>query len=533
MPSYRLVLSLIGAFALALPATAQVQGTSQTSEPPSLVVMITVDQLRPDYFTLYEKQFTGGLKRLFHGGAVYLNGFQDHAITETAPGHSVVLAGRFPRSTGIVANVAGVNDPEFPLVGARGEPASPVRFRGSTLVDWLETRDRGTRVLSVSRKDRGAILPVGRSKQDVYWYASDGTFTTSTYYRNTRPNWVRDFNARRLPHQWTGQRWDLLLDPAEYSEPDSVPTESLGIDYTFPHYFPSDSAETAASLIAFPMMDELVLAFALEGVRQLELGSRRQTDVLAVSLSTVDAMGHRFGMDSREMHDQIVRLDRYLGAFIDSLYALRDSSRIVFALTADHGMSPAPGRASREPNGEAQFVDMAPAVEKVQAGLREARANPAAVWFQEGMFLMDNVELRRARLRPDSVAQAFATAAVETDGVRRADLVRTLARRDTVTDEISRRWLHMLPDWIPAAVVVTLEPYWYFIEYADRPGGRHFSPYDYDAQVPIIFYGAGIQPGRHSERALVVDIAPTLAALARVRPTERLDGRVLEAVFRP
>lgn len=490
--------------------------------------MITVDQMRADYFSLYERQLTGGLARFYRGGAVYLDGYQDHAITETAPGHASILSGRFPRSTGIVANVLGVQDPQFPLVGARGEPAAPSRFRGSTLADWLVARDRGTRILSVSRKDRGAILPIGRSRQQVYWYASDGSFTTSTYYANTRPAWVRDFNARRLPHQWTGKAWELLLDSSEYHEPDSVPQESRGQEFTFPHLFPTDSAATAASLPTYPMMDEVTLAFALEGVRALELGTRRTTDLLAVSLSTTDAIGHRFGMDSREMHDQILRLDRYLGAFVDSLYQLRDSSRIVFALTSDHGMSPLPGMRSREPNGEAGFVNVQPAVDHVRAGLRAARANPEAVSFAEGMFFVNGVELRRARLSADSVAQAFAAAAVEIDGVRRADLVRTLARRDTLTDDIARRWLHMLPEWMPVAVVVTLEPFWYW---ATDTYPTHGTPYNSDARVPIVFYGADIKPGHHTTRALVVDIAPTLAAIARVRPSERLDGRVLQSAL--
>jgi hypothetical protein len=120
----------------------------------------------------------------------------------------------------------------------------------------------------VSRKDRGAILPLGRAKQSVFWYAySNGTFTTSTYYADTLPTWVQAFNDRRLPHQWAGFVWDLLLDPAEYPEVDSVPTEAGGRSFVFPHELPSDPAQAAAALTGFPMMDQLTLSFALEGVR--------------------------------------------------------------------------------------------------------------------------------------------------------------------------------------------------------------------------------------------------------------------------
>ena len=210
------------------PLPAQDDTQRAVSPRPTLVVMLTVDQLRPDYLTLFDRQFTGGFARLLRGGAVFLNGFQDHANTETAPGHASTMSGRFPRSTGIASNSAGVHDPQFPLIGARGDPASPFRFRGTTLTDWLRFNSPTSRALSVSRKDRGAILPLGRALQPAFWYASNGTFTTSRYYADSLPPWVKECNERHLPQQWAGKSWDLLLDPSQYTEPDSVATESGG-----------------------------------------------------------------------------------------------------------------------------------------------------------------------------------------------------------------------------------------------------------------------------------------------------------------
>jgi predicted AlkP superfamily pyrophosphatase or phosphodiesterase len=497
--------------------------------PPTLVVMLTIDQLRPDYLTLFEKQLSGGLGRLYRGGAVYLNGFQDHAITETAPGHASTLSGRFPRSTGIVSNSAGVQDPQAPLIGARGEPASPFRFRGTTLTDWLRYKDPATRALSVSRKDRGAILPMGRARQQVFWYGSNGTFTTSTYYADTLPSWVQAFNARRLPQQWAGKSWDLLLDAAEYAEPDSVVIESGGRDFVFPHLFPSDPAQAASVLGSFPMMDELTLAFALEGVRQLNLGAGPATDVLAVSLSTTDAVGHRWGPDSRELHDQVLRLDRYLGAFLDSLFSIRDSTRVVLALTSDHAVAPLPEATSRYPHQGAGRVNLGPVVASLLGSVRSLGAAADAVRYAEGMLLLDEEALARANVSGDAVTRTFIEQVTKVPGVLRADRLRALATRDTVRDDVARRWLHMVPADVPVAVVVTLKPYWYE-EGINFP--THGTPHDYDARVPIIFYGAGIRPGRRTERALVVDIAPTLAAIVRARPMEPLDGRVLRAVLR-
>src|SRR5919198_6670404 len=162
---------------------------------PKLVVVITVDQLRPDYLTRWKGQLTGGLAQLMTEGAFFTEGYQDHAVTETAPGHATILSGMWPAHTGIIRNAEGVLDSLAPLLGTAGPGASPRRFRGTTLVDWLKAVDPTARALSVSRKDRGAILPIGQAKEQVYWYQS-GLFTTSRYYADSLPSWVQAFNAR-------------------------------------------------------------------------------------------------------------------------------------------------------------------------------------------------------------------------------------------------------------------------------------------------------------------------------------------------
>jgi len=516
----------------ALPAAACAQAApARTADTtPSLLVFITVDQMRPDYFSRFASQLTGGLARLYRGGAFYTNAFHDHAITETAPGHSVTMAGRFPRSTGIVQNSAGVEDPQAPVIGGGGPGASPFRFRGTTLTDWLRYKDPRSRALSVSRKDRGAILPLGRAKQSVFWYATTGNFTTSTYYADTLPTWVQRFNARGLPAQYAGQQWTPLLDAGQYPEPDSVPQENAGRGgTTFPHVAPADPARAASVLAAFPWMDELTLRFALEGLDAMKLGTGPQTDILAISLSTTDAVGHAYGPDSRELHDQILRLDRYLGAFFDSLYKVRDSTRVVVALTADHGVAPYPGVRSRDPNKGAEYVrtalDTAWATEaRVAAALRDSTQ---FVW-DTPFLVVNRAALTAARLSPDSVLAAFVAAERKVPGVLRVDLVRDLARADTTRDAIARRWLHMLPPELPVEVVVTLRPYNYW-----APGSAtHGTPHDYDAHVPMVFYGPPFKPGKYDEFARVVDMAPTLAAALNTSPLERLDGHVLRSAFR-
>jgi arylsulfatase A-like enzyme len=498
---------------------------------PTLILLLTVDQLRSDYFDRWGHQLSGGLARLYRQGAFFANGYQDHAITETAPGHSTVGSGRFPRSTGIIANALGVNTDSAPLVQGSGAGASPFRFRGTTIVDWLLAHDSSTRVLSVSRKDRGAILPVGRSRQHVYWFSNPGIFTTSRYYADSLPSWVAAFNARGLTRSNAGRVWNLLLPAAEYAEDDSVPVENGGGGrVTFPHVAPADSAVAAQVYPNYPWMDELTLEFALEGLRVLSLGGGARTDVLAISLSAMDAIGHRFGPDSREVHDAFLRLDRYLGDFLVRLYRERDSTRIVVALTADHGVNPYPEVRSRyDNNAGAGRVSAGELLAVARRALRDAKVDTTALRFVEGMFHVDRPALAAARVSPDRVAESIAAALRRVNGVLRADTRRSLARADTARESIPRRWLHMVEPSYPADVFVTLRPHW---DWAGGPPiANHGSPHDYDARVPVAFFGAGVRAGQHRASARVVDIAPTLAFIAGVRPLEPTDGRVLQAVL--
>src|SRR5688572_10798891 len=215
--------ALVATAACAGGSTAADGDTPEPAPPPRLVVVIAVDQLRGDYFPRWSTQLGGGLGRFWREGAFFAEGRQDHAVTETAPGHATMLSGRFPAHTNIVTNEHGVLDASSPLLELKdaGLGASPRRFRGTTLYDWMRSADSRSRVLSVSRKDRGAILPVGRFKGDVFWYAG-GIFTTSAWYRSdTLPGWVREWNTTEPVKKLAGWTWNpLLKDPRAYPEPD-------------------------------------------------------------------------------------------------------------------------------------------------------------------------------------------------------------------------------------------------------------------------------------------------------------------------
>lgn len=517
-------------------ATATAEGTPiapSAAGRPKLVVFITVDQLRGDMLDRYRSDLSRGYARLMRG-AWFVNGFQDHAITETAPGHASTMSGRFPRSTGITSNSTGVVDPKYPLVvGLNGEVgASPDRFQGTTLTDWLTAKDKRTKALSVSKKDRGAILPIGKSKRDVYWFSANGSFTTSQYYRDTLPTWVKEFNDRHIAQRYIGAQWSLSRDPSTYSEPDTVPQEKNGQDNVFPHYFPNDSIRAAQYMAATPTMDSVIALFALEGVRRLGIGDGPETDVLAVSFSATDYVGHSFGPDSREAHENEIRLDQTLGWFIDSLYAMRDSANIIIALTGDHGVSPIPelARARGQAKGdEGLRVNLRAEVAAARAGLARARADSMSFFYDGETVAIDRAAIQRAGLKPDSVLDAFANAARQVRGIARVDRMADVRHADFATDPIARRWAHQIPENSPVALVITLTRYSYW---GTTLPATHGSPYDQDAHVPIIFYGPWIQPGRYNDFVRTVDMGVTLAAIAGVRPLEKVDGVVLLKAIR-
>ena len=529
-------LARLGLLILMLPIAARIapaQGAadppSPVSVPPALVVLVTVDQFRADYLDRFGPQLRGGLARLLRGGASFTNAEHDHAITETAPGHATLLSGRFPRSTGIIMNSEGVGDTSFSLLdGGIGGGASPRRFIGTTLVDWLRARDSRSRAFSVSSKDRGAILPVGRSRAEVYWYSADGRFITSRYYHDTLPPWVAAFNARRLPQRYAGTTWNLLLPAAAYTEPDDVPFESSDDDRVFPHRLPDDSLAAASYVRATPFVDELTVAFALHGVRSLALGAGPQTDLLAVSLSATDYVGHRFGPDSREIHDAVLRVDRTLGVLLDSLYRMRDSTRVVVVLTSDHGVGSIPELAAARGVAGARRVDLAgPLLPALRNRLRLAGLDTDAVALDQQLVITDRAALATHQRAADSVITWLAGEARTIPGVRRVDSFQSLLA-DTLASELARRWSHQLPANVPVALVVTLDS-------LSTWGGNiasHGSTYEHDSHVPLIFFGACIRPGTYPDRVRTVDIAPTLAACTAVTPTERLDGRVLRAALR-
>jgi predicted AlkP superfamily pyrophosphatase or phosphodiesterase len=516
--------SLLAALAIAatfLPGTARAQSDAR------LVVMLTVDQLIPDYFERYGPQLNGGLARIVRQGVYYPGGLQDHAITETAPGHSTVLSGRSPASTNIVANNLGVPDPGAPLIAARGPGASPTKFRGTTLADWMVAADPGVQVFSVSRKDRGAILPIGRMVAPILWYASgSGVFTTSTYYTTVLPDWVNAWNARGGVTRLAGHIWDLLLPESEYPEADANTWERGGQGNAFPYQLPTDTLALFNVIQTMPWMDSLTMDIALEGVKQMRLGSGPRADLLAVSLSTTDAIGHGWGPESREIRDHVIRMDRWVGWFLDSLETTVGRGRVLVALTSDHGVQPYPERVASQgqPAGRTTLREIiADLIDTLTARFR----TDFNFRTDSGLLMADVAELRARGVDVDSLSSAVAARMAALTGVRRAFTPAQLAAAPA-DDAEAGLWRRVIPSdmgWLAAASLT--ENYLWSIGTTSTTHGTTNPP---DVIVPIAFMGPGIAASRSARAARTIDIGPTLAALLGITPTEAVEGIVLPEV---
>ena len=533
------------ALAAALPVLA-----APPPSPPKLIVAISVDQFADALFRHYRPAYSGGLARL--AGGIGFTGYQSHAATETCPGHSTILTGDHPAHTGIVANewfdvatgssiycvsVPGTADP-----GARGGQYLKV----DTLGDWLKRARPGARVIAVSGKDRAAIMMGGHHADAIYWWADRAGFTTSRYAAPATPAVMepaRTFDTA-LFARWRAS--PPALWPAE------VPARCVAMEHpqsfgtlTLSGHVPPDgakgieagdflhSADFADQLRASPLFDAETLRFASDLIDHDRLGHGPATDLLAISLSATDYIGHRYGNGGPEMCAQVAALDHALGIFFARLDAL--GVPYVVVLTGDHGAEDATERAVAE-GGTAQRIDGAAFVAALNRAVKaEVGLSYDPIMGGDPQQLLINVgpdPVLRGRVRDAAVA--WLKARPEVAAVFTADQVIAAAPPPgkPVTDLSLAERFHesYYPGRSGDIAVAYREGTTLFIPH--RPGdivATHGSPWDYDRRVPILFWWPGAPEEQRHEPAETVDIAPTLAAIADI-PAPPVDGHCLPQV---
>jgi hypothetical protein len=508
-----------------------------------LIVLLAIDQLRPDRLT---EELPGGLGRLLREGRVFSDASLAHAHTETCPGHVTMLSGRHPGPSGIPGN-AFVLRGDFRSVycvedsaqqaAVFGSPngRSPRNIEATTFGDWLKAAIPNARVFSLSAKDRSAIALGGQHPDAAYWLDSTGAgrFTSSRYYLDALPGWVEHWTPEEIvsaaPEHWTHESGD----PPNGARRDDYHYESDRFGRTSPHPLrtPENPSSRIAGFVYSPFVDSITLAFARLLVRKELLGTGADPDLLAISLSGTDYVGHFYGPESQEARDALLRLDRELGSFLDFLEGV-GRGRLLVVLTADHGVLPVPewlkekGRSSCSlPSGRGVADDIA---SQLNAALNAELGEPPGEtgWV---LFASFRVTLNRALARERNVplerVASLAKAHLEAQtGIAR---VWTAAEIEAGSGPEPFASLYRNSHHPERGGDLVIQPERDCLFSRFRSGTSHGSPYDYDRAVPLVFYGLGIEAGRSSTRAATVDIAPTLAELVRIPVPDGLDGRPL------
>ena len=521
----------LAALLLVLPAAGC--GVPEPQDGPRLMVMVVVDQLIPEQLERYDEHYSGGLRRLLDDGFRFDNAAHDHGVTETAAGHATLSTGVYPKTHGIVANdwyefdaagearfVYAVADSLSPIAGIPERAGrSPRNLVRGGMADWVLDADSGAHVVSVSKKDRAAITMAGRAPGHVYWLdAEQGRYVTSTWYRQAVPDWVEDFNRDARTRILSDSIWHSTIPPGlERVVPrgDRAPYEADGVHTTFPHRF--DEEGDASSPAGFnewmaerPMVDAATLELAMAAVRELGMGDDGVVDYLSVSLSQVDYVGHRYGPYSVEQFDTLLRLDRLLGEFFAFLDDAIGAGGWVLGFSADHGVQPVPEYLQElgQPGGRVGGRDFRAAARLVREALPDAAgamSGPEQERIAEVLEALDFVA--------DAVTQAELAGAPSADSLIRLQQNSHFAGR--MPGPLHRYGVHLEIRLTPGTVEYT------------GGGTNHGSPYRHDRHVPLIFLGAGVQPGSSSAPVRTVDVAPTLAALAGIPAPADLAGRDL------
>ncbi|HVO61981.1 MAG TPA: alkaline phosphatase family protein [Terriglobales bacterium] len=495
---------------------------------PKLIVVIVIDQFRGDYLERYRNQFgEGGFGLFLNHGAYFPNCDYEYANTRTAPGHATLFTGTYTNGHGIISNewwdaqkkkqVTSVEDDGTRLVGTseQGPGASPHNLLASTLGDELKLATQGkARVFGISLKDRAAILPGGFAADGAYWIDKDtGAWITSTYYRKELPGWVQQFNEskradRYLDREWKDDKGNVLGT-----------TQKGGKGYY-------------AVVGATPFANDYELEFARELVVYEHLGSGPATDLLAISLSANDILGHAVGPDAPPMRAMALALDSQLEDFFNFLGKQIGLANVWLALSADHGVAPLPSVAAkvRIPAAGLNGHKLRDQInQRISDKISPGHAAEYVIEFDYPLAWLDQHAFSSAHIKEEE-AERVAGEAMKEIGLRDYYTRSQLARGDVPNTDFGRKFLNSYSPgggWyvmgVPAPFVV-----------GSLSGTDHASPYSYDTHVPLAFYGLVFQPGTYRNHSEPVDLAVTMASLLGINAPSHATGRVLtEALAAP
>src|SRR5579864_207976 len=499
---------------------------------PKLLVVIVIDQFRGDYLERYHDQFgDSGFRLLLDHGAYFPDTYYDYANTRTAPGHSTLFTGAYSNGHGIAANewwdpkkrrmVTSVEDDDTKTVGASGDKAgaSPHNLMADTLGDELKLATQGkSRVFGVSLKDRAAIIPGGFAADGAYWIEpASGAWITSTYYRSDLPKWAQDFNSSNRAGKYWDREW----------------RDSQGkVLRTTSHRKGKDGADASFYEVigSTPFGNEYELEFAKELLVYEKLGQGPATDLLAISLSPNDILGHQVGPDSPEMQAMALGLDSELADFFSFLGHQIGLANVWIALSADHGISALPdaAKALHIPAAnlggaklEAQINSALAAKYSPNRAANYVKLDYPIAWLDPDSFAAAHVK--------ESDAENAVGEAMKQAGLRDWYTKTQLAAGAVPNTVMGHRYLNSYSPEGSWYVMGVPEPY----TVGPAKGTEHVSPDSYDRHSPLAFYGLPFKPGTYHTHAEAVDMAVTLASLLGINAPTHAVGRVLTEALAP
>jgi predicted AlkP superfamily pyrophosphatase or phosphodiesterase len=514
---------------------------------PKLVVIVVADQMRADYIDRFQDDWIGGLKRLVKDGAWFRNAAYPYLQTVTCAGHATISTGAFPHVHGIPANqwwdreaqrqMACTEDPGVTNLGYDGpakEQNSGYRLKVPTLADTLRT-ERGARVVSMSEKTRSAIMLAGHGGDAVTWLSelSEVWLTSSAFSAGPVPA-VKAFIAANPVDADFGKTWSPLLPASRYRDRDDAPGERppAGWTPTFPHVLKGTTGRPDVTFRAqwdvSPFADEYLGRMAAALVDALKLGQHGTTDVLGVSFSATDRIGHKFGPRSREIEDQLARLDRTLGDLLDHLDASVGRNQYLVALSADHGVTPIPEQLARA-GQDADRVNTREMAKQIEATLEQAFGPGPHVAMLDGrdMNLYFAPGIYEKLVASPALLDRVIKTIESTRGVRRVYRAEQLRDTQPTADDWLRAARLSFVEGRTGDMVITLRPRWI----ASAEAATHGTATADDQRVPILLFGPGINRGRYDQAASPADIAPTLAKLCGIT-LPKAEGRPLIAALR-
>jgi predicted AlkP superfamily pyrophosphatase or phosphodiesterase len=519
-------------------------------EAPKLVVGIVVDQMRYDYLTrFYSRYGNGGFKRLMNDGYNLTNNHYNFVPTYTAPGHASIYTGTSPMNHGIIGNnwydkmedkvIYNASDKDYTGVGTDSEDGkmSPRKMLTSTVTDQLELHTQGkAKVIGISIKDRGAILPAGHAADAAYWFegGDKGNFISSTFYMQQLPQWVADFNTSKKADHYL-KTWNTLYPLETYtasgSDLNDFEKAPKGKETaTFPYDLNNLRGENGNySLIkGTPYGNSIVADFAVEALKKEEMGKDEVTDFLAVSFSSTDYIGHQYGVNSVEIEDTYLRLDLDIERLLDVLDQEVGNGNYTVFLTADHGAvhNPAYLQSKRVNSGYFSRSNFEKQLNKDLKTMYNQEDLISNISNDQIFFNKENV--RKNKINPIDLENFIATLIIDymhIDKVYTRNALVSGIQADGTGRLIQNGFHHKRS----GDVIFVLEPA--VISYS-KTGSTHGSSQSYDTHVPLLFYGNGIRKSSSSKRTEIIDIAPTISSLLKISFPNGATGNPISEVLK-